>query len=81
MHIANSVLLALVSSGMSRDDAYRLVQELASRAVIEESQFRELLAADKRIGLTPKQLDEIFDLKKSVKHTNRVFEALASKQL
>ena len=79
--LSQSVLLALVSSGMSRDDAYRLVQELAARAVTEESQFRELLAADKRIGLSPKQLDEIFDLKKSVKHTNRVFEALASKQL
>lgn len=78
---SQSVLLALVSSGMSRDDAYRLVQELAARAVNEESQFRDLLTADKRIGLTVKQLDEIFDLKKSVKHTNRVFEALASKQL
>lgn len=78
---SQSVLLALVSSGMSRDDAYRLVQELAGRAVTESSQFRDLLTADKRIGLTVKQLDEIFDLKKSVKHTNRVFEALASKQL
>ena len=78
---SQSVLLALVESGISRDDAYRLVQELAGRAVGESTQFRELLAADKRIGLTPKQLDEIFDLKKSVKHTNRVFEALASKQL
>jgi hypothetical protein len=38
------------------------------------------LAGDKRIGLKSKQLDEIFDLKKSVKHTNRVFEALSSKQ-
>ena len=78
---SQSVLLALVSTGMSRDDAYRLVQELAGRAVAESVQFRELLASDKRIGLTSKQLDEIFDLKKSVKHTNRVFEALASKQL
>ncbi|MEI8024681.1 MAG: lyase family protein, partial [Actinomycetota bacterium] len=78
---SQSVLLALVSSGMSRDDAYRLVQELAGSAVGESTQFRELLAADKRIDLTSKQLDEIFDLKKSVKHTNRVFEALASKQL
>ena len=78
---SQSVLLALVSLGMSRDDAYRLVQELAGRAVGESTQFRELLVADKRIGLTPKQLDQIFDLKKSVKHTNRVFEALASKQL
>ncbi|MCX6535969.1 MAG: adenylosuccinate lyase, partial [Actinobacteria bacterium] len=72
---------ALVSLGMSRDDAYRLVQELAARAVGESTQFRELLVVDKRIDLTSKQLDEIFDLKKSVKHTNRVFEALASKQL
>jgi len=78
---SQSVLLALVESGISRDDAYRLVQELAGRAVSESTQFRELLVSDKRIGLTPKQLDEIFDLKKSVKHTNRVFEALASKQL
>ena len=78
--LSQSVLLALVSSGMSRDDAYRLVQELAGRAVAESVQFRELLAGDKRIGLTAKQLDEIFDLKKSVKHTNRVFEALSSKQ-
>ena len=77
---SQSVLLALVSTGMSRDDAYRLVQELASRAVAESLQFRELLAGDKRIGLKSKQLDEIFDLKKSVKHTNRVFEALSSKQ-
>ena len=77
---SQSVLLALVSTGMSRDDAYRLVQELAGRAVAESVQFRELLSGDKRIGLTAKQLDEIFDLKKSVKHTNRVFEALASKQ-
>lgn len=76
---SQSVLLALVSSGMSRDDAYRLVQELAGRAVAESSQFRELLVADKRLSLTKKQLDEIFDLKKSVEHTNRVFEALASK--
>jgi len=78
---SQSVLLALVESGISRDDAYRLVQELAGRAVSESTQFRELLVSDKRIGLSPKQLDEIFDLKKSVKHTNRVFEALASKQL
>ncbi len=77
---SQSVLLALVSIGMSRDEAYRLVQELAGRAISESIQFRELLANDKRICLTAEQLDEIFDLKKSVKHTNRVFEALSSKR-
>ncbi|MCX6536481.1 MAG: adenylosuccinate lyase, partial [Actinobacteria bacterium] len=53
---SQSVLLALVSLGMSRDDAYRLVQELAARAVGESTQFRELLVVDKRIDLTSKQL-------------------------
>ena len=77
---SQSVLLALVASAMSRDDAYRLVQELAARAITESCQFRELLAADNRITLSAKQLDEIFDLEKSVKHTNRVFDALASAQ-
>ncbi|MCX6531065.1 MAG: adenylosuccinate lyase [Actinobacteria bacterium] len=77
---SQSVLLALVASAMSRDDAYRLVQELAARAITESCQFRELLAADNRITLSAKQLDEIFDLEKSVKHTNRVFDALTSAQ-
>ena len=39
------VLLALVAGGMSRDDAYRLVQELAQRAWDEGVALRELLAS------------------------------------
>src|SRR5436190_1649717 len=42
------VLLALVAGGMSRDDAYRLVQELAQRAWDEGVALRELLASDDR---------------------------------
>ena len=38
-------LLALVESGMSRDDAYRIVQENAQRAWDTRTPFRELLAA------------------------------------
>ena len=37
-------LTALVESGMSRDDAYRLVQEAAQRAWDTETPFAELLA-------------------------------------
>src|SRR6185436_13017373 len=39
------VLLALVESGMTRDDAYRVVQRNAMRAWQEERSFRELLVA------------------------------------
>jgi adenylosuccinate lyase len=60
------VLLALVEGDteggrapMSRDDAYRIVQELAQRAWDEQTPLRELLAADKRAsGL---DLEAVFD--------------------
>ena len=44
------VLLALVASGLSRDEAYRLVQRNALAAWEEERDFRELLAADSEVG-------------------------------
>ncbi len=77
---SQSVLLALVESGISRDDAYRLVQELAARAITESTDFRTILADDKRIKLSTKQLDHAFDLKKSLKHINRVFDQLSLAQ-
>ncbi len=40
------VLLALVATGLSRDDAYRIVQRLAQQAISERVPLRELLAAD-----------------------------------
>ena len=40
------VLLALVESGMNRDDAYRVVQDAAMRAWKGEASFRELLSKD-----------------------------------
>ena len=53
------VLLALVEDGMVRDDAYRVVQELAQRVWDDGIPLRELLAADERAaGL---DLDAIFD--------------------
>ncbi len=52
------VLLALVENGMARDDAYRIVQELAQRAWDTATPLRELLTADDRTaGL---DLDAIF---------------------
>ena len=40
------VLLALVAEGRPRDEAYRIVQRLAQRALDERTPLRELLAAD-----------------------------------
>ncbi len=52
------VLLALVSQGMGRDDAYRIVQRLAQRAWDTGTPLRDLLEAEPGVDL---DLDAVFD--------------------
>jgi len=75
---SQSVLLLLVASGMSRDEAYRLVQELAAKAISTGTNFKEMLASDSRIKLSPQKLDEAFDLNSALKRSQLVFDALNS---
>jgi adenylosuccinate lyase len=71
------VLLALVSSGRSRDDAYRIVQRNALRSWEEGADFRALLEDDPEVTLSPAELDEAFDLGRALRNIDAVFEALA----
>ncbi|HEY4428137.1 MAG TPA: adenylosuccinate lyase [Solirubrobacteraceae bacterium] len=64
------VLLALVAAGLSREDAYRLVQELAQRAWDEGIPLRDLLAAEERARTL--QLDEIFDYSHYVRYADDI---------
>ena len=75
---SQSVLLLLVASGMSRDEAYRLVQELAAKAISTGTNFKEMLVSDSRIKLSPQKLDEAFDLNSALKRSQLVFDALNS---
>jgi len=68
------VLLALVEGGMSRDDAYRLVQGLAQRAWDEGVQLRELLAADGQGRAL--DLDAIFSYDHYVRHADEILSRL-----
>ncbi len=69
------VLLGLVASGMSRDDAYRVVQRNAMRAWDEGTDFRALLEADDEV---PNELlDDAFDLRRSLRNLDVVFDQLA----
>jgi adenylosuccinate lyase len=68
------VLLALVEAGSTRDDAYRVVQELAQHAWDEGIALRELLAADERAaGL---DLDEIFDFGHYIRYSHEIVSRL-----
>jgi adenylosuccinate lyase len=70
------VLLALVASGLERDDAYRIVQEDASLARAEGKPFRSVLEADVRVALSAESLDDAFSLDRSLRNTSGVFDAM-----
>jgi adenylosuccinate lyase len=74
------VLLALVESGLARDDAYRLVQRNALRAWDEERDFRALVEADPEIAahLRSEAIADAFDLADAVRHVDALFERLAA---
>jgi adenylosuccinate lyase len=74
---SQSVLLALVSSGLTRDEAYRIVQRDARAAWSERRHFRQVLADDPEVRLTGAQLDEAFDLGRTLAHIDRFAAALA----
>ena len=79
---SHRLLLALVESGVARDDAYRLVQSHAMLAWEEERDFRALVAADPHIA-DRVDLDSVFDLDATIRHVDTVFErlrALAGKE-
>ncbi|MBV8563201.1 MAG: adenylosuccinate lyase, partial [Actinobacteria bacterium] len=75
LFFSQRVLLALVESGLPRDDAYRLVQRNAMRAWDEELDFRELCRADEEIA-DRVDLDKVFDLGAYTRHVDTVFARL-----
>ena len=75
---SQSVLLALVSSGLTRDAAYRIVQRDARVAWAERRPFRDVLSEDPEMALTEAQLDEAFDLTRSLRHIDRFRDAVVA---
>jgi len=73
LYFSQRLLLALVESGLERDDAYRLVQRNAMRAWEEEQDFRKLVQEDSDIHV---DLDAVFDESAYTKHVDVVFDRL-----
>src|SRR5436305_1843799 len=77
LFFSQRVLLALVESGLGRDDSYRLVQRNAMRAWDEEIDFRELVRRDEEIAGRI-DLDAVFDLDAYTRHVDTIFARLPS---
>ena len=67
------VLLALTQAGVSREDAYRLVQRNAMPVWRGEGQFLDLLKADGDVILSDDALEALFDLGYHFNHVDTIF--------
>jgi adenylosuccinate lyase len=86
LYFSEAVLLALVKTGLPRQQAYEMVQRSALKAISEAAsmgaigalpgRFRELLGQDADIAsrLTPAQLDQCFDLEHHLRHAPAILE-------
>lgn len=73
---SQAVLLALVDAGMTRDQAYKIVQRHAFAAWEGKGSLRELLAGDPEAGLSDQALDDCFSLERVAATYSVVFERL-----
>ncbi len=72
---SGQLLLDLAAAGMSREAAYRKVQEHAMRASRGEGKFRGLVTADREIGklVTPAQMDAVFNTARQLRNVDKIF--------
>ena len=72
---SGQLLLDLVESGISREDAYRLVQGHAMNAWRQDLDFHELVLSDPAItGRVPRaKIERAFDLKRQLKNIDKIF--------
>ena len=75
LHASQRLLLALVESGLARDDAYRRVQRHAMRAWDEDLDFATLVRGDDELAARV-DLERVFALEAYLAHVDVVFERL-----
>jgi adenylosuccinate lyase len=75
------VLIALTKAGMSREDAYKLVQKHAMQVWQGKGDFLTLLKGDKavRAKLKPDEIEANFDLGHHFKHVDTIFRRVFGK--
>ncbi len=74
---SQSVLLRLVSKGAAREEAYKIVQESAMKVWRDKSKnLKDELLASEEVGkyLTKKEIEEIFDMNKTLKNIDYIFK-------
>jgi len=80
---SESVLLALVDKGLTREDAYALVQRNAMKSWSTGEGFRDLLAGDADVTahLSGDEIERCFDLEGHLHHEGKIFERLEALEI
>jgi adenylosuccinate lyase len=76
---SQKVLLALVSKGMNREEAYTVVQSCAHQAWNQpEGNFHDLITQDTRVTLllSPEEIKTCFDPQQHLKHLEQIYQQL-----
>ena len=73
--MSQRVLLALTQAGVSREDAYNMVQRNAMKVWEKGADFKTELLADQEVvdALSPAEIEEKFDLGYHIKHVDTIF--------
>jgi len=76
LHNSQRVLLALTQAGVSREDAYRLVQRNAMKVWEHGANFADELKADPEVSakLSDAEIDDKFDMGYHTKHVDTIFK-------
>lgn len=71
---SQKVLLKLIEKGLTREDAYVIVQKNAHDAFNNNGNFKENLLNDKAVNLTPQEIEECFDYNSYLKNTDKIYQ-------
>ena len=68
-------MLLLVEKGISRETAYKIIQENSMKTWDEGKDFRELISIDNRVTslISPSEIEDLFDYKHYTKYVNEIF--------
>lgn len=73
---SQSVLLALVKKGVSREEAYKMVQDQAMRIWNGDGDFKQAVLTDEKIRkwLSREEIEQCFDLQRNLRHVDFIFK-------
>ncbi|MBW1847206.1 MAG: adenylosuccinate lyase [Deltaproteobacteria bacterium] len=73
---SQQILLSLAEAGVTREDAYQMVQSQAMKVWDDKKDFKTLILNDKNIGkhLDHKKIEELFDVRNHLKYINAIFD-------